>query len=138
VNTLLRNWEILTAASVEFPDATKDVCQLLDMIASRPDLCFNRQLWPQFRFFALIRPDRDILPVRAAYNDKEADRLNIGLNYLTSEEPIWFAGPDVISSILLTGGKVPHILKAIRSSASREAGRTQPSSLAGQPCRPEP
>jgi hypothetical protein len=50
------------------------------------------------------------LPVRAAYNDKEADRLNIGLNYLTSEEPIWVAGPDVVSSVLLTGGKVPRIL----------------------------
>ena len=123
VNTLLRNWEVLTAASVEFPDATKDVLQLLEMIACRPDLCFNRQLWPQFRFFALIRPEDDILPVRAAYNDKEADRLNIGLNYLTSEEAIWFAGPDVISSILLTGGKIPRILKAIRGApVGRQAG----------------
>ena len=31
VNTLLRNWEVLTAASVEFPDATKDVRQLMDV-----------------------------------------------------------------------------------------------------------
>jgi len=113
VNTLLCNWEILTAASVEFPDATKQVRQLLDIIARRPDLCFDRELWPQFRFFALVRPDHDIFPVRAAYNDKEGDKLNIGLNYLTSEEPIWFAGPDVIASILLNNGRVPHILKAI-------------------------
>jgi len=113
VNTLLRNWEILTAASVEFPDATKHVRELLDLVARRPDLCFNPELWPQFRFFALVRPDHDIFPVRAAYNDKERDKLNIGLNYLTSEEPIWFAGPDVISSILLNNGNVPHILKAI-------------------------
>src|SRR5262249_44356577 len=53
-------------------------------------------------------------PVRAAYNDREPDRLNIGLNYLTSEEPIWLAGPDVIASILLNGGKIPNILRAIR------------------------
>src|SRR5579864_5966525 len=38
--------------------------------------------------------------------------LNIGLNYVTSEETIWLAGPDVISSILLNGGKVPSILKS--------------------------
>jgi hypothetical protein len=48
VNTLLRNWEVLTAASIEFPDATKEVRQLLEMIARKPDLCFDRQLWPQF------------------------------------------------------------------------------------------
>src|SRR5262249_53128213 len=40
VNTLLRNWEVLTAASVAFPDATKDVRRLLDKIARQPKLCF--------------------------------------------------------------------------------------------------
>jgi hypothetical protein len=37
----------------------------------------------------------------------------MGINFLTSREPIWFAGPDIIASILLTG-KVPRIEKAIR------------------------
>src|SRR5437660_738348 len=113
VNTLLRNWEVLTAASVEFPEATKNVRQLLNSIALRPDKCFDRELWPDFRFFALVQPEHDIFPVRAAYKDREPDKLNIGLNYLTSEQPIWFAGPDVIASTLLTG-KMPKILKAIR------------------------
>ena len=113
VNTLLRNWEVLTSASVKFPDATKDVRQLLNSIARMPDKCFNQQLWSQFRFFALVRPDHDIFPVRAAYNDRQPDRLNIGLNYFSSEEPVWFAGPDIIASILLNNGKVPQILKAI-------------------------
>jgi len=132
VNTLLRNWEVLTAASVKFPDATKDVHDLLDRVARGPDVCFNRQLWPQFRFFALIRPDHDILPVRAAYNDKDTDRLNIGLNHLSSEEPIWFAGPDVISSILLTGGKVPHILKAIQVAPVGKQAELNPVHLLGK------
>ena len=44
VNTLLRNWEVLTAASVEFPDATKNVRQLLSSIARRPDKCFDRRI----------------------------------------------------------------------------------------------
>ena len=132
VNTLLRNWEVLTAASVDFPEATKDVRQLLDMIARRPSLCFNRQLWPQFRFFALILPDHDIVPVRAAYNEQEADRLNIGLDYFTSEEPIWLAGPDVISSILLTGGKIPRVLKAIRVAPVGRQDGLQPVHLLGK------
>ena len=114
VNTLLRNWEVLTAASVAFPDATNNVRQLLKSIARRPDKCFDRELWPDFRFFALVQPNHDIFPVRAAYKDREPGKLNIGLNYLSSEEPIWFAGPDIIASVLLSGGKVPRILKAIR------------------------
>jgi hypothetical protein len=113
VNTLLRNWEVLTAASVEFPDATKYVRQLLNSISRKPDKCFDRELWPDFRFYALVQPDRDIFPVRAAYKDREPHKLNIGLNYLSSEDPIWFAGPDIIASVLLNGAKVPHILKAI-------------------------
>ena len=110
-NTLLHNWEIITAASVEFPDATDEIRCFLDTITH--EKCFDPATWPQFRFFALVQPDRDIFPVRAAYKTREPDKLNIGLNYLTSEQPVWFAGPDVIASILLTG-KVPKILKAIR------------------------
>lgn len=74
------------------------------------DRCFDRKLWPQFKFFGLVRPHNDILPVRTVYN---GTTQNIGINYLTSKEPLWFAGPDIIASILLTG-KIPPIEKAIR------------------------
>jgi hypothetical protein len=131
VNTLLRNWEVLTAASVKFPDATKDVRRLLDGIAHKPDKCFDRGLWPDLRFYALVQPDRDIFPVRAAYNDRQLDKLNIGLNHLTSEEPIWFAGPDIIASILLNKGKVPQILKAIRIVPVGEQAALKPVHLLG-------
>ncbi|MGB8834416.1 MAG: hypothetical protein WCC95_19870, partial [Candidatus Sulfotelmatobacter sp.] len=108
VNELLGNWSVLTAKNVTFPDSTKAVRKLFSQITL--ERCFDRQLWPQFKFFALVRPDNDILPVRAVYN---GTTQNIGINYLTSEEPIWFAGPDIIASILLTG-RVPRIEKAIR------------------------
>ena len=108
VNELLGNWSVLTAENVTFPDATEEVRQLLSRITL--ERCFDRKLWPKFKFFALVRPDNDILPVRTVYN---GTTQNIGINYLTSKEPIWFAGPDIIASILLTG-KVPRIEKAIR------------------------
>lgn len=108
VNELLDNSSVLTATSVDFPHATDEVRRLLSRINLKS--CFERNLWRQFRFFALVRPNEDILPVRTVYNGRTQ---NIGINYLTSKEPIWFAGPDVIASILLTG-KVPHIEKAIR------------------------
>jgi hypothetical protein len=108
VNELLDNWSVLTAESVTFPDATNEVRQFLSQITL--EQCFVRDMWPQFKFFALVRPDNDVLPVRTFYNGVTQ---NIGINYLSSKEPIWFAGPDIIASVLLTG-KVPHIEKAIR------------------------
>jgi hypothetical protein len=38
---------------------------------------------------------------------------NIGNYYLKSETPMWFAGPDLIASVIRTG-KVPHVIRAIR------------------------
>jgi hypothetical protein len=108
VNELLDNWSVITAKNVTFPDVTTEIRRFLSEITF--DRCFHCKLWPQFKFFALIRPDNDILPVRTVYN---GTTQNIGINYLTSKEPIWFAGPDIIASILLTG-KVPQVEKAIR------------------------
>jgi hypothetical protein len=108
VNELLDNCSVLTARSVTFPDTTDEVRRLLSRI--NLESCFERKLWRYFRFFALVRPNEDILPVRTVYNGRTQ---NIGINYLTSKEPIWFTGPDIVASILLTG-KVPHIEKAIR------------------------
>jgi hypothetical protein len=108
VNELLDNWRVLTSQNVTFADATVEVRQLLSRITLKR--CFERKRWPLFKFFALVRPDNDILPVRTVYNGATQ---NIGVNYLTSKEPIWFAGPDIIASVLLTG-KVPRIERAIR------------------------
>ncbi len=117
VNELLDNWSVLTAKKLRFRNARKEVRECLSQMTL--DRCFDRKLWPQFRFFALVRPDNDILPVRTLYNGVTQ---NIGINYLTSPEPIWFAGPDIIASILLTG-KVPHIEKAIHVVAhGKQAG----------------
>jgi hypothetical protein len=63
---LLELMEILTAGSLTFEDATKDVQRMLDTITL--DRCFNSKLWPRFRFFALLKPDGDVLPVRTIYN----------------------------------------------------------------------
>ncbi len=108
VNELLDNSSVLTAKNLTFEDATNEIKQLLSTVML--ENCFVRKLWPKLKFFALIRPNNDILPVRTVYN---GTTQNIGINYFTSKEPLWFAGPDIIASILLTG-KVPHIEKAIR------------------------
>jgi hypothetical protein len=103
VNELLDNWRVLTAKKVIFAEATKEVRQFLSKITL--ERCFDRNLWREFKFFALVRPDRDIFPVRTMYNGTTQN--------LTSKEALWFAGPDIVDSIILTG-RVPHIEKAIR------------------------
>ena len=55
------------------------------------DDTFDPAFWKQLSFFALVKPQGDILPVRTVYSDTGKTQ-NIGLNYLSSEKPIWYAG----------------------------------------------
>ena len=105
---LLKLWEVVTAKSVSFDDATDDIRTTLKEITHSN--CFELERWPGFRFFALVKPNDDILPVRTMYNGKT---VNIGNNYLTSSKPLWIAGPDLIASKIQTG-RAPNVLKAIR------------------------
>ena len=132
VNELLGAWDVVIAKKVTFQNATQQIRKLLTQITL--DYCFVRENWPQFKFFALVQPENDIFPVRTIYN---GTTQNIGINYLTSKEPIWFAGPDIIASILLTG-KIPKILKAIRvvpSGIQSGLGRTRLRGMVGVDAR---
>lgn len=112
VNTLLGLWRLLTAKRLRVCEATREVTALLSSVDVNRLLDPN--VWPQLTFFALVAPQGDILPVRTTYgSDRVSNETNIGLNPLTSENPIWFAGPDILASALLTG-KPPKILRAIR------------------------
>jgi len=125
VNALLGNWDLLTAESVGFEDCTDEVRKMLAEMEL--ENTFNPAFWKRLSFFALVRPERDILPVRTVYNGRTQ---NIGLNYLTSEKPIWFAGPDVVVSHLQTG-KAPEILKAIRMVPHGQQHNLETTNLAG-------
>ena len=115
VNTLLGLWGMLTAEKLQVSDATSEVKTFLESMTL--DQLFDQCTWPNLTFFVLIQPDNDILPVRTVYGDGHAsNQTNIGLNPLSSEKPLWFAGPDIVASLLLTG-KPPTILRAIRFEA---------------------
>jgi len=78
-----------------------------------------------------VKPAGDILPVRTVYNSGQNKRTqNIGLNYLSSKTPIWYAAPDLIASRILTG-KAPKILKAIRMVAGGRQKRLKTTNLGG-------
>lgn len=109
INSLLGNPEILIADRLAFQDDTARIRKFVETITL--DKCFNQKTWKKMKFFARIRPDGDVVPVRAEYHDDGVTK-NIGVNYLTSSESIWLSGPDIIASKLLTG-KTPKIEKAI-------------------------
>jgi hypothetical protein len=125
VCSLLGNSDLLTAKRLSFDDATNEVRELVKRMTL--DKAFDADGWRQFQFLALVRPERDIFPVRSVYDGRTQ---NIGSNYLTSQEPIWFAGPDVIASVLETG-KAPHIVKAIRVVPHGKQAGLKPTSLRG-------
>jgi hypothetical protein len=105
---LLGLFDVLTAKRVSFDDDTENIRKFVKRVTLKG--CFNPAMWERCKFFALVKPDNDILPVRTVYNEVTQ---NIGNNYLASDTPIWFAGPDLIASAIRTG-KVPQIIKAVR------------------------
>ena len=110
VNALLGNWDVLIAERLSFVDATDEVRKFIERVTL--DDCFEPNAWKQMKFFARVRPEGDVLPIRAEYNDDGVTK-NIGINYLTSTEPVWLSGPDLIAAKLLSG-KFPIIEMAIR------------------------
>jgi hypothetical protein len=106
---LLGLFDVLTAKRVTFEDDTQSVRRLLRSVSL--EACFKPAMWERFNFFALVQPNEDILPVRTAY---DGVTQNIGNNYLTSDTPLWFAGCDLIASVIRRQGKIPHIVRAIR------------------------
>ena len=78
---------------------------------------FDPAIWKNFAAFVKVLPDGDILPSRAKYSS-EANDYQVGVNYLYAEgndlrKALWFALPDVIASVLLTG-RIPNVIDAFR------------------------
>lgn len=128
VDALMAMWAILTAEKISYRDATARVQALGDALTL--DGCFDPAFWSQLRFFALVQPAWDILPVRARYNPA-SDATSIGVNPLWSDTPVWFAGPDLVASFLLTG-RFPMVLRAVEVVPDGRQAGLQPVLLRGQ------
>ncbi|WP_321431131.1 DNA polymerase [uncultured Methanolobus sp.] len=110
VTMLLDLWKFIIAESIETKDVTEKIKELLSDI--NLDFLQNKDNWKDFVVMVKLHPDEDILPVRKNYKG-DGSAYNVGVNYLTSDFELWYALPDVISSVLLTG-KVPEIVEALR------------------------
>ena len=122
---LLGLFDVLTAESITFKDDTSNVRRLLGSISL--EQCFEPDVWEGLRFFALVRPDTDILPVRTVY---DGVTQNIGNNYLSSDTALWFAGCDLVASAIRTG-KAPNVERAIRLVPHGKQSRMRSVNLRG-------
>jgi hypothetical protein len=103
------NRVVLTAAKLEVVDCTAEARDILNGVDVQSILKPSK--WLDLAFFASITPSEDMLPVRALYSD--IGETNIGLNPLTANEPIWYAGPDLAASRIATK-RTPKIIEAFR------------------------
>ncbi|MEM7005221.1 MAG: hypothetical protein AAF498_05025 [Pseudomonadota bacterium] len=131
VCSLMKLWDFVTAKGVEMEDTTEDARNLFNGL-NIEDLS-KPEFWPKLTMLVRIKPDGDVLPVRTIYRSTVAkgnQTPNIGLNHLTSPEPLWFTLADCIASKLLTG-KTPEIVEALRFIPKERQDGLQPVALAG-------
>ena len=120
VAVLFNLWPLLTAAELRIVDCTGDAREVLER--ANPENLLSRSTWERLNFFALVKPSEDVLPVRSLYSVSDrrneeikslAGNTNIGINALTSEKPIWYAGPDLAAAKLL-GKTTPKVIQAFK------------------------
>jgi hypothetical protein len=127
VNALMGLWAFQIARRIDVREDTEAARRLVEDVTR--DDCFDPSLWSRLRGFALVKPEGDILPVRARYDDAR-DGYQIGVNPLTSE-PRWYALADVVASKLLTG-RCPQIVRAVLLLAEGTSPGLRPVKLRGE------
>jgi hypothetical protein len=108
VNGLMGLWEFVISDGIEASDTTAETRAFLEAVTTA-DLQ-NPATWPRLRTLVRLKPNADLFPVRAKYDD--GSTYTIGLNYLRAETSLWYTLADCIVAKLLTG-KAPEIEQAI-------------------------
>jgi hypothetical protein len=118
VFSLQRLWNWVIAEKLEVEETTRQIQTLIEELIF--DNLFSKEIWEQIPGLVQVKPNHDLLPVRAEYSKDSG--YQIGLNYLTvpddvlrkaGTEGVWYTLADVISAKILSG-KTPEILKAYR------------------------
>lgn len=107
VNSLMGLWAFVIGHGMTVTDTTNETRSFLESIT--PKDLQKPETWKKMCSLVRLKADGDILPVRAKYND---ETYTIGLNNLTTSEPLWYTLADCIVSKLLTG-RCPQIEKAL-------------------------
>jgi hypothetical protein len=111
ISKLIDLRQIPCAESLELADFTVGARQMVQRV--KLDDCFRPAFWKRLRWYALVEPNEDVVPVRAKFSQRADSDPTLAWNFLTSKQPIWMTGPDVIAAKLMTG-KPLKILEAIK------------------------
>jgi len=128
VNALMDLNRFVIADAYTQRDATEDTRAFLE--AFRIEDLQQRETWTKLTTLVRLSPHADVLPVRTRFSEGK-DNLTIGLNHLTSAEPLWFTLADVLVSKILTG-RTPRILEAVRYEPGSVLDGLQPINLFGR------
>jgi len=118
-------WKFIIADHYEHKDVTEKVRKWVKDLTI--ETLLDKETWKELRVLVKIQPHEDLLPVRAQY----ALGFNIGLNYLTTNEALWYALSDIVNAKILTG-KTPEILEAIELIPVGEQKGLSPISFFGE------
>ena len=110
VNALMGLWRYLTARELQVVDTTDEVGTFLNDVTL--DSLFRPETWNRLPALVQVIADGDVLPVRGRWNFTEQS-WQIGVNPLTSSQPLWYTLPDVAASKLMTG-RTPKVVRALR------------------------
>lgn len=111
VSKLLDCREILSADRLRFRDFTAKAQEMVHRVT--PDDCFRPALWKQLRWFALVEPLEDVVPMRAKFGQRADSDPTLAWNFLSSKQPFWVSGLDAIAAKLMTG-KPLKIIRAMQ------------------------
>ncbi|MFT3723035.1 MAG: hypothetical protein QM773_05550 [Hyphomonadaceae bacterium] len=109
VNVLMGLWWFVVADGYSTSETTAATQDFINRV-TLADLQ-NPETWRKLATLVEICPDSDILPLRTQYSE-DRDALTIGLNYVSSDQPLWYPLADIVASKLLNG-KAPRIQRAI-------------------------
>ncbi|PWT86475.1 MAG: hypothetical protein C5B58_01315, partial [Acidobacteria bacterium] len=107
VNGLMGLSQFVISDGIASADTTAETRAFLQAITFA-DLQ-NPAIWRRLTTLVRVKPNTDLFPVRAKYNERT---YTIGLNYLTADGSLWYTLADCIVAKLLTG-KAPEIEEAV-------------------------
>lgn len=126
VASLMELWRFVTAQGIIEHEVTAETRDLLEHI--EVDSLATGQSWTDLTVLVAVRPKDDLFPVRTRYNGAS---YSIGLNFLTSEKPLWYTLADCIASKLLTG-RAPEVVRAVRYAPAPTQKGLRPIDLMGK------
>ena len=113
ISALMGLKDLIIAEKIETEECTDEIIALLESVQLE-ELYYNPK-WLGFIVLCEITPDNDCLPIRSDYREGE---FNIGINFLKTNQKMYYFLPDLVFSRLLTG-RAPRISRAIRFRASK-------------------